>query len=174
MDHPLAGFSRIRIRANPREPVLIYPRTTECLKNAISVRVAARLVGHSIKDPLLTKWVWRKPVSECVDRLQHQGPTSDEVGMEKLGVAARLLGHSIGEPLLTKRIGRIQGRAQRVFYAMPSATPESPSLRLCIIRVYFRSRAILAFFRLAASLALADPVLNVLANILTKLLDLAC
>src|SRR6266540_1545662 len=54
---------------------------------------AARAVGWSIKDPLLTKWVWRNqrghPDAAC--RLEHQGPTSHEVGMQKIGDLRRAL-----------------------------------------------------------------------------------
>ena len=45
--------------------------------------VIGRGVGGSIKDPPLTRWVWRDRARGAVCRLEHQGLTSHEAGMEK-------------------------------------------------------------------------------------------
>jgi len=53
------------------------------------------LVGWSIKDPPLTRWVCEPPgVGAAACRQQHQGPTSDEVGIgppsDEVGMPAAL------------------------------------------------------------------------------------
>src|SRR6185369_14255253 len=52
-------------------------------------RALATFVGWSINDPPLTRWVCKERALAAFCRLEHQRPTSDEVGMERARACSR-------------------------------------------------------------------------------------
>jgi len=86
----LRPTGRRRTAGGARSPAAYPPRqrwvldVTAYSRKLWSNRFTGELfdVGCSINHPPLTRWVCRKPARGGFCRLQHQEPTSDEVGMK--------------------------------------------------------------------------------------------